>query len=116
MKDEALIFQLLLGARAYYMKLIMHDWRDNQCVEILQHIRCAMKNGYSKLIIEEYVMPSKETPLLNATWDWMLLAECSSMERTQDHWLKLLAAAGFESVKIWSPPRHGLSIIEAEVV
>lgn len=97
------------------MKKILHDWSDSQSQEILQHIRSAMKRGYSKLLIEEFVMPEKDAPLLATMWDWEMLICCASMERDQSHWTRLLASAGFRVVKFWYPPGDSQSIIEAEI-
>ncbi|KAJ5665184.1 uncharacterized protein N7477_007632 [Penicillium maclennaniae] len=119
-KIESLPFDLfkpqpIQDARIYYMKFILHDWTDAQCYEVLQHLRVAMKKGYSKLIIEEFVLPDKGAPLAQTMLDWQMMVFCSSMERTQDHWEKLLTLAGFQVVQFWFPPRQGQGIIEAEV-
>ncbi|KAJ5148851.1 hypothetical protein N7448_000429 [Penicillium atrosanguineum] len=119
-KIESLSFDLfkpqpIQDARIYYMKFILHDWADAQCHEILQHLRAAMKKGYSKLIIEEFILPDKGAPLAQTMLDWQMMVFCSSMERTRDHWEKLLTSAGFQMVKFWFPPRQGQGIIEAEV-
>lgn len=114
-EDRKLIQALNTGARIYYMKFILHDWADAQCHEILQHLRTAMRKGYSKLIIEEFVLPDKDAPLSQTTLDWQMMVFCSSMERTRDHWKKLLTSAGFHVVKFWFPSRSGQGIIEAEV-
>ncbi|KAJ5708889.1 hypothetical protein N7493_010223 [Penicillium malachiteum] len=108
--------QKVQGAKVYYMKKILHDWTDSQCQEILQHIRIAMVKGYSKLIIEEFVMPEKDAPLLATLWDWNMLVFCSTMERTQSQWNRVLASAGFQVVKVWSSPGDSQSIIEAELM
>ncbi|KAJ5609365.1 hypothetical protein N7528_009932 [Penicillium herquei] len=108
--------QQVQGAKVYYMKKILHDWTDSQCQEILQHIGSAMVKGYSKLIIEEFVMPEKDAPLLATLWDWNMLVFCSTMERTQGQWNQVLASAGFQVVKVWSPPGDSQSIIEAELM
>ena len=74
-----------------------------------------MKRGYSKLIIEEFVLADKECAMLPAMWDWEMLIFCNSMERTASQWTKVLDSAGFRIVKFWAPPGDGQSIIEAEL-
>lgn len=39
------------------MKGCLHNWSDAQCIEILHNIRPAMRPGYSKLLINETVVP-----------------------------------------------------------
>ncbi|RAK99542.1 O-methyltransferase [Aspergillus ibericus CBS 121593] len=119
-KIEHLAFDLfkpqpVQGARAYYMKFILHDWSDEESRQILTHLAAAMKAGYSKLIIEEFVLADKDCAMLPAMWDWEMLVFCNSMERTASQWTKVLDSAGFRVVKFWAPPGDGQSIIEAEV-
>ncbi|THC89247.1 hypothetical protein EYZ11_011304 [Aspergillus tanneri] len=107
--------QPIRGARIYYMKFVLHDWPDDECRVILGYIREAMKCKYSKLVIEEFILPNKDCAMISAMWDWEMLIFCSSMERTVDHWKMLLASAGFGLLKFWYPPGDGQGIIEAEL-
>ncbi|KAI3002797.1 hypothetical protein CBS147346_5709 [Aspergillus niger] len=107
--------QPIQGARTYYMKFILHDWSDEESRQILSHLAAAMKMGYSKLIIEEFVLADKDCAMLPAMWDWEMLIFCNSMERTASQWTKVLDSAGFRVVKFWAPPGDGQSIIEAEL-
>ncbi|KAL4964286.1 O-methyltransferase [Aspergillus stella-maris] len=106
--------QPVKGARIYYMKFILHDWSDAQNIEILKHIREAMKPGYSTLIIEEFILPDKDCPTLPAMWDWEMMVFLNSMERSEGHWRKLLSDAGFEA-EFFYPPGDGQGIIRAEI-
>lgn len=74
-----------------------------------------MKKGYSKLIIEEFVLDDTDCHMLQAMWDWEMMVFCNSMERTKAHWQRLLESAGFNVVKFWKPPGNGQGIIEAEL-
>ncbi|PYH85720.1 methyltransferase [Aspergillus uvarum CBS 121591] len=107
--------QPIQGARTYYLKFILHDWSDEDCRRILRHVGAAMKKGYSKLIIEEFVLADRDCDMLPAMWDWEMLIFCNSMERTADRWRKLIGSAGFRVVKFWPPPGDGQGIIEAQL-
>ena len=76
------------------MKYIMHDWSDADCRTILGHIRDASTHGYSKLIIEDFIMPDTDAPLLATLWDLEMLIYLNSMERTKSQWTALLFSAG----------------------
>ncbi|KAL4791443.1 S-adenosyl-L-methionine-dependent methyltransferase [Aspergillus venezuelensis] len=106
--------QPVKGARIYYMKFILHDWSDAQNLEILKHIREAMKPASSTLIIEEFILPDKDCPTLPAMWDWEMMVFLNSMERSQSHWRKLLSDAGFDA-EFFYPPGDGQGIIRAEL-
>ncbi|KAF9891654.1 hypothetical protein FE257_003666 [Aspergillus nanangensis] len=106
--------QPIQGARVYYLKFILHDWSHDQCHQILRQIHQAMRPGYSKLVIEEFILPEKDCPMLSAMWDWEMMVFCNSMERSRAMWEKLLDGAGFQA-KFFSPPGDGQGVIEADV-
>ncbi|KAJ5943728.1 hypothetical protein N7516_003896 [Penicillium verrucosum] len=107
--------QPIHGARIYYMKFILHDWSDEENHVILTKLAGAMKQGYSKLIIEEFVLADRDGAMLPAMWDWEMMIFCNSMERSKSHWTRLLGEAGFRVIKFWAPPGDGQGIIEAEL-
>ena len=47
----------------------MHDWSDAKCGEILSRVREAMTPGYSKLLLNEFVIPAKKAPLYPSLLD-----------------------------------------------
>ena len=78
-----------------------------------------MKRGYSKLILNEIVLPDKGTPLQMALWDMQMMVVLGGRERTERAWRQLLRSVGLEVVGIWQPPAAkgggsgGEGIIEA---
>ncbi|KAF2462778.1 S-adenosyl-L-methionine-dependent methyltransferase [Lindgomyces ingoldianus] len=44
-------------AKIYYLHMILHDWPDDSCRKILSNIITLMKNGYSKILLSEIVIP-----------------------------------------------------------
>ncbi|KAJ5742902.1 O-methyltransferase [Penicillium manginii] len=95
-------FDCLLGARAYYMKFILHDWSDGECLQILGNLRASMKKDYSRLIIEEFIVADKDAAVLPTMWDLQMRIHLSTMERARNQWQKLLSVAGFRVVKMVS--------------
>lgn len=105
--------QPITGARAYFMRAIMHDWPDVDCQVILRHLHKAMKPGYSKLLIEDRVVPSQDVDLHIAAADITMMVSLDAKERTEEEWKGLFESCGFRLVKIWKGYR---SVLEAEVV
>ncbi|KAI9738293.1 MAG: hypothetical protein M1834_008791 [Cirrosporium novae-zelandiae] len=105
--------QPIKGARVYYMKFVLHDWEDGKCGEILKHITAAMTKGYSKLIVEDFILPDVGCPLLPAMWDIEMMAFCNALERSRQQWLDLMESCGLEVKGFWPPPGDGQGIIEA---
>ncbi|KAI2776076.1 putative O-methyltransferase [Daldinia loculata] len=108
--------QPVKGARAYYYHHILHDWSDYKCLEILKHVRDAMKPGYSKLLLHEMIIPETGASPLYAMLDMTMMCFNAGMERTERQWRALLETAGFEVVKVWpSPEVDGNGMVEAIV-
>ena len=101
------------GARIYFFHFIFHDWATAECKVVLQNTAAAMKKGYSKLIIGEYILPDKGCPLMAAGADLAMLTLHSGMERSERQWRDLLDSSGLEVVGIWPPPGNGDGIVEA---
>ncbi|KAL0764402.1 hypothetical protein CaCOL14_013037 [Colletotrichum acutatum] len=107
--------QPVKGARAYYMHSVLHDWTDDVCGSILSRVTEAMKPGYSKLLINENVIPSIGADWQATALDMMMMTLFSSRERTEEQWRKLLEPAGLKIVKIWSAGEGVESLIECEL-
>ncbi|MCJ1314083.1 hypothetical protein MMC25_007763 [Agyrium rufum] len=107
------LFKTRPGARVYYLRNVLHDWNDDKAKLILENIVSAMKKGYSKIIINEMVVPDTGAGWTETQWDLTMMASTSSMERTQQQWHDLLTTAGLKIVKIWTNVTAIESIIEA---
>ena len=77
--------QPIKGAKAYYLRTVLHDWPDKQAVQILKRVREAM------------------SPESSALADLTMMVSFSSFERTQKQFEALLNEAGFELVHLWTP-------------
>ena len=107
--------QPIHGARAYYMRNVCHDWSDDQCETILQHTAQAMEKGYSRLLIDDFVLPDTEAPLRGCSIDFLMMMYASGIERTMSQWTKLLEKCGLEAVKIWSYRADYEQILEVRI-
>ena len=104
------------GARAYYIHSTLHNWPDHVCDIILANIKAAMKPGYSKLLINENVVPATDAHWETTGLDMIMSTLFSSMQRTRPMWYNLIEKrAGLRIVKIWSGGKGVESVIECEV-
>ncbi|RMZ72389.1 O-methyltransferase B [Pyrenophora seminiperda CCB06] len=110
--------QPVKGARAYYMHSVLHDWTDDVCEKILQQIVGAMKRGYSRLLINENVIPDKGADWQVTALDMMMMTLFASKERTLSEWRQLLESPkiGLKIVDVWSSKHSQESLIECELV
>ncbi|OTA56458.1 S-adenosyl-L-methionine-dependent methyltransferase [Hypoxylon sp. EC38] len=105
MKYDFFTEQPIEGARSYFFHHILHDWSDRKCLEILKHVKKAMRPGYSKLLIHEMIIPEQGASTFHAMLDITMMAFNAGMERTERQWKELLEEAGLAVVKVWLPPQ-----------
>ncbi|KAJ4729848.1 O-methyltransferase [Melia azedarach] len=111
------MFQDIPSADAVFMKWIMHDWSDEDCVKILRNCRKAIPAKTGKLIVVEIVVqPEGGDGVfddMGLVFDLLMLAHASGgKERTELEWSKILEQGGFPRFKIINIPALP-SIIEA---
>ncbi|PVH95258.1 S-adenosyl-L-methionine-dependent methyltransferase [Periconia macrospinosa] len=92
--------QPVKGARAYYLRNIIHDWPDEQAVAILKNQISAMSED-SVVLIDDMVLPEKGSPWRATQLDMAMMATLAAWERSETQWYALLEKAGLEIVKIW---------------
>ena len=73
----------------------MHDHADDKCLEILKIIVDAMADE-STLLLDEIVVPDKPVDWFVTQTDLAMMVQFSSMERTEEHWRRLLSEAGLK--------------------
>lgn len=93
--------QPIIGAKAYYLKNILHDWKDEDCRKILLNIKAAMKPGHSKVLINDAVIPDHNAGWFDASQDIMMMLGHGAQERSEGEWKELVSSAGLQVVKIW---------------
>ncbi|KAL8826814.1 MAG: hypothetical protein Q9191_003565 [Dirinaria sp. TL-2023a] len=103
----------LKGARAYYMRHILHDWPDKECRTILRHLKNALEPGYSKILIHECVLADRDAAWQHTALDIYMMAAFAAQERTEREWRELLSSVGLTVTGIWSKGVGNLSLIEA---
>lgn len=75
-----------------------------------------MKLGYSKVLINESVIPDTDAHWEATGHDIAMLTMLSGLERTQQRWEALITQAGLRVNKIWVPSlMNGHSLIECEL-
>lgn len=64
-----------------------------------------MKRGFSKVLINENVIPETNAYWETTSLDIIMMADFASTERTAGDWHVLVEAAGLKVTKIWSAQR-----------
>ncbi|XP_062182963.1 5-pentadecatrienyl resorcinol O-methyltransferase-like [Phragmites australis] len=99
------MFQSIPPANAVFLKWILHDWDNEECIKILKNCKQAIppRDAGGKVIIIDMVVGSgpsdvkhKETQVL---FDILMMA-FNGVERDEQEWKKIFFEAGFKDYKI----------------
>ena len=74
-----------------------------------------MQPGFSKLLINENVVPDVGAAWSITSMDWLMMALGAVRERTEKQWKDLLEQAGLKVTGIWTYEQGSESLIEAEI-
>jgi hypothetical protein len=107
-------FKSVPAGDAYLMKHILHDWADDECIQILKNVRKSMLHGARVSVIEIIMEAAVSTPSPNPAifMDINMMTMCTGRERTVDEYKSLFAQADLvlcKEVKTPSP----YSVLEA---
>lgn len=111
----------------YYLRHVLHDWADDDCLKILKNVRKSVGPN-SKLLINEFVVQyiargglmsesQAPAPLLPNygvanrrlyQQDMNMMIQFNSKERTLDEFIKLGESSGFRFEKLWDGGEAGI--------
>jgi hypothetical protein len=99
------------GGDGYFMKHIVHDWADEQALQLLRNIRAVIPQ-HGKLLLAEAVLDDTAAPHPGKLIDIEMMAFAGGRERTEGEFRELLAKAGFALTRV-IPTKSLLALIEA---
>ena len=106
------MFAKVPRADAYMMKMILHDWNDEECVQILSNIFKASQSG-ARVFVVEHIVPEPHIPHFSKLFDIHMLCTLSGRERTVKEFTELFEKAGLKFVKTYYPPSQMIGVVEA---
>ncbi len=98
------------GGDAYILKRIVHDWSDDEAIQIMRNCRQAISDTGRVLLIEKIRQPGSQHDTASAP-DIMMLVLVTGRERTEEQFRAICEAAGFRLNKVQEAGWR--SIIEA---
>lgn len=102
------------GADAYVLKSVIHDWNDEQSVDILRKVRAAAEPD-KKVLLVETVIPDGDGDFVGKWIDVEMLLNNPGRERTADEFRHILNLAGFEMTRV-VPTASPFSVVEGKAV
>jgi hypothetical protein len=98
------------GADAYIMKHIIHDWPDEECINILKACRKGVNPGGKLLVVDTVIQPGNDFSPAKFL-DLQMLIFPGGCERTDKQFRDLFAAAGWRVNRV-IPTAAADSIVE----
>ncbi|KAJ4758352.1 O-methyltransferase family protein [Rhynchospora pubera] len=112
------MFEKILPADAIFLKNVLHDWNDEDCVQILKRCKEAIEsnNNGGKVIVVDIIIgfesndpKTTETSLL---FDITMMGLVGSKERSKQEWHDIIIRSGYSDYKFY-PVQLGIySVIE----
>jgi hypothetical protein len=99
------------AGNAYVLKRVLHDWNDNQSIQILQRCREAMTREGRVLTIEGVIQPGNAPDRMKDMDVLVGMALSGGKERTEAEFRRLYEQAGLQLTQIIPTPAT-VSIIE----
>ena len=94
------------------MHSVLHDWSDDDCRKILQNLMPALEKGYSRILVQEMVVPDRDAHWQLTSLDWELLMNLAGRERMESEWRSLIESAGLRVTGIYKHPHSQDSLLE----
>lgn len=123
--------QPVKGAKAYYLKMVrvqhplkgltdarqvLHDWPESSAREILANLKPALERGYSKILINEIVVPDCGAGWFSTSVDLIMMTMLAAHERRENQWRALIeSVGGLKLSKIWNCGAAPERLIEVEL-
>ncbi|KAM7217201.1 S-adenosyl-L-methionine-dependent methyltransferase [Rhypophila decipiens] len=101
--------QPVQGAFVYYIRRCLHDYGDDDCVNILTRLADAMKSDSRLLIVE--AVQSNPPSTFAAAMD-MLMISIGGKERTLEGFRSITSRAGLEILEVYTQPGVEGAVIE----
>ncbi|MDQ0779947.1 hypothetical protein QF026_008413 [Streptomyces aurantiacus] len=107
-------FKEVPAADLYLLKMVLHDWSDEQCLTILRNCRASANPGARAAVVESVVGKVGESNF-GALLDMNMLAATHGQERDLDEYDALYAQSGWRRVAT-KPTRSPQIIQELEAI
>jgi hypothetical protein len=105
------MFREVPQADAYVIKRVLHDWNDEECIQILSNAHRSAPSG-ARVLIVEAVVPGPETPHFSKLFDIHMLVMVTGRERTTEEYAQLLQGAGWSYRQTLYPASRMLGVVE----
>lgn len=93
------MFDSVPTADAYILKAILHDWSDEECVQILSNIHASAPSD-GELFVRERIVDNEDPDPPTVDMDMWMMLETGGQERTEAEFQALFERSGWELTDI----------------
>jgi predicted transcriptional regulator len=105
------MFEQVPSADLYIMKMILHDWNDDECIKILSNIHKSTSDK-SKIFIVEHLVPDPSIPHFSKLFDIHMMCATTGRERTIEEYKSILSQSGWRHIQTHYPKSKMIGVIE----
>ncbi|RHN39626.1 putative O-methyltransferase COMT-type, S-adenosyl-L-methionine-dependent methyltransferase [Medicago truncatula] len=97
------MFESVPDGDVIFLKWILHDWSDEQCLKLLKNCHKAIPNDGKVIVVDSILPVFPESTIVAKTGfqaDLLMMAQNpGGKERTKDEFMKLALESGFSGIK-----------------
>jgi hypothetical protein len=97
------------GGDAYLLANVVHNWDDDEAMDILRTVRTAMPD-HGRVLLVEVVLPDDDRPHPGKDLDVRMLTMHEGKERSQSEYSELIERAGFHLDRVTELARFSLIV------
>jgi len=105
-------FDMVPPADTYFLKHVLHDFNDEECVRLLTSVRHGART-YPRLFVCAFVIPEPAESHFAKLFDVHMLLATTGRERGTDEYAALLETAGRHYIDVYPSGSSPLIVIEA---
>lgn len=90
-----------------------HDWSDEKCRTILLALKPALAPGYSKVLVQESIVPAQGATWLTTAADLLMMCSLAGRERTEAGFRELFESVGMKVTGFYTRAPGEESLVEA---
>ena len=106
------MFEQVPPADLYIMKMILHDWNDDECIKILSNIHKAAPDK-TRMFIVEHIVPDPGIPHFSKLFDIHMMCATTGRERTIEEYKSICSRSGWRYIQTHYPESKMIGVVEA---
>ena len=104
------MFAEVPAADVYLLKMILHNWSDDECLQILR-VAHQSASAQGRVFVIEHVIPALATPHIAKLFDLHMMTWGTGRERSEDEYAALLRVAGWDYVETRYPLGAAIGLV-----